>query len=164
MTWTAVAAVAATLAGAAALLAWFRRRLVVINVVGQSMQPTLHEGDRVLVRRRALRHIRTGDIIVAENAGAETTEHRRTSRTGRTWIIKRAAAMPGDPVPESMAATVPPTVGTHVPDGRLLAIGDNTAGGIDSPHPGHLYLSGEGVLGVVVRRLSTRADGPVSDR
>ncbi|WP_372442898.1 S26 family signal peptidase [Actinomadura barringtoniae] len=38
-----------------------------------------------------------------------------------------------------------------VPDGRLLVLGDDPTGSIDSRHYG--YLSGAGVLGVVIRRL-----------
>ncbi len=160
MTRTAIAAatVLAGTAGTAGLIAWLRRRFVVINVDGQSMRPTLYAGDRVLVRRRPLRHIRTGDIVVVEN-----TEHHQTRRhpgadargsqnlSDHSWIIKRTAAVPGDPVPASVAATVTATPDTPVPDGRLLVLGDNAAGSIDSRHYG--YLSGDGVLGVVVRRL-----------
>lgn len=158
MTRTVIAA-ATTLTGTTALIVWLCRRFVVINVAGQSMRPTLHEGDRVLVRRRPLRHIRAGDIVVVEY-----TERRQTSRhpgaaargsrglSGHIWMIKRAAAVPGDPVPASVAATVSAAAGTPVPDGRLLVLGDNTVGSIDSRDYG--YLSGDGVLGVVVRRLS----------
>jgi signal peptidase I len=149
---------ATTLAGTAVLIAWLHRRFVVVNVDGQSMRPALHAGDRVLVRRRSLRHIRAGDIVVVT-----FTEHRQTSRhpgaaargsrnlSGHTWMIKRAVAVPGDPVPASVATTVSATPGTLVPDGRLLVLGDNTDGSIDSRHFG--YLSGDGVLGVVVRQL-----------
>jgi signal peptidase I len=159
MVVTALAA-ATTLAGTAALIAWLHRRFVVIDVDGSSMKPTLHAGDRVLVRRRPLRHIRAGDIVVVENA---ESEQRKTSRhlgaaargsrglSGRTWIIKRAAAVPGDPVPASMADAVSAAAGTPVPDGHLLVLGDNTVGSTDSRDYG--YFSGAGVLGVVVRRL-----------
>jgi signal peptidase I len=161
MTRTAIAA-ATTLAGIAALITWLGRRFVVINVDGQSMRPTLYPGDRVLVRRRPLRRIRAGDIVVVANTkprqtGRQTGPHPGAAARGspnlygHTWMIKRAAAMPGDPVPASMAATVSASPGTPVPDGRLLVLGDNTAGSIDSRHYG--YLSGDGVLGVVVRRL-----------
>ncbi|MQA95420.1 MAG: S26 family signal peptidase [Streptosporangiales bacterium] len=160
MVLTALAAVT-TLAGTAALIAWLRRLFVVIDVAGSSMKPTLYAGDRVLVRRRPLPYIRAGDIVVIENA-----EHGGTSRhpgaaargsrslSGHFWIIKRAAALPGDPVPASMAAVVSAAAGTPVPDGRLLVLGDNTVGSSDSRDFG--YLSGDGVLGVVVRRLPPR--------
>jgi signal peptidase I len=158
MTGTALAA-ATALAGTTALIAWLRRRFVVINVDGQSMRPTLDAGDRVLVRRRSLRHVRAGDIVVVENAAHQGTGRRlsataRGSRdpSGHAWLIKRAAAVPGDPVPASVAARVSAPAGTPVPAGRLLILGDNPIGSVDSRHYG--YLSGTGVLGVVIRRLS----------
>ncbi len=157
MTWTAIAA-ATALAGTAALVAWLRRRFVVINVDGPSMQPTLYEGDRVLVRRRPLWHLRAGDIVVVENAAHRRTgRHRRVaargsrSLSGHRWVIKRVAAVPGDPVPASVAATVSAAAGTPVPDGRLLVLGDNSNRSLDSRHYG--YLPGDGVLGVVIRQM-----------
>ncbi|TDD74797.1 S26 family signal peptidase [Actinomadura darangshiensis] len=148
MTWSVVAAATLLplLAGTIALLAGLRRRFVVISVKGQSMRPALHAGDRVLVRRRPLRHVRAGDIVVVERGA-------RGSRglSGRDWVIKRAAAVPGDPVPASVATPMSAPPGTPVPDGRLLVLGDNTTGSVDSRHYG--YLPGAGVLGVVVRRL-----------
>lgn len=156
MTWIAIAAT--LLAGTTALVSWLRRRYVVINVEGQSMRPALHAGDRVLVRRRPLRHVRVGDIVVVETpaprrAGRRPGAAARGSRSlgGHAWVIKRAAAVPGDPVPPSVATPMSAPSGTPVPDGRLLVLGDNTTGSIDSRHYG--YLPGAGVLGVVVRRL-----------
>lgn len=164
MTGIALAA-AAVLAGTTALVAWLRRRFVVINVDGQSMRPTLDAGDRVLVRRRSLRHVRAGDIVVVENPAHQGTGRRlsaaaRGSRvhSGHTWLIKRAAAVPGDPVPASVAARVSAPAGTPVPDGRLLILGDNPTGSVDSRHYG--YFSGTGVLGVVIRRVSAPGKEP----
>jgi signal peptidase I len=157
MTPAAIAA-ATTLAATAALIAWLRRRFVVINVDGKSMQPTLYAGDRVLVRRRPLRHIRAGDTVVIDNAKhlqtsrpPDTHARGRRNLSGHTWIIKRAAAVPGDPVPASVAATVSAAAGTPVPDGCLVVLGDNPVFSADSRSYG--YLSGSGVLGVVVYRL-----------
>jgi signal peptidase I len=160
VTRTAIA-VATTAVAAAVLVAWLRRRFVVIEVDGRSMQPTLNEGDRVLVRRGPLRRIRTGDIVVAENPrhhrngrlpGSPARRSRNLDR--HTWMIKRAVAIPGDPVPASLAATVLVVAGTLVPDDRLLVLGDNTVASFDSRSYG--YLSGDRVLGVVVRRYGHR--------
>jgi signal peptidase I len=102
--------------------------------------------------------VRTGDIIVVEDVeDSRTGRHPgagargRLDLSGRTWMIKRAAAVPGDPVPASVAATVSAATGARVPDGRLIILGDNTAASIDSRR--HGYLSEDAVLGVVVRRL-----------
>ncbi|SFO92515.1 signal peptidase I [Actinomadura madurae] len=172
MTWIALAA-AAALAGTAALIAWLRRRYVVIDVDGPSMQPTLHEGDRVLVRRRPLGHVRAGDIVVVKKAARHRAARRpgiaalaRPRVSGRLsrhrWVIKRAAGVPGDPVSAAMAATVSVAADVTVPDGRLLVLGDNPDRSLDSRHYG--YLSGDGVLGVVVRRLEPRGKEPVHHR
>jgi signal peptidase I len=40
-----------------------RRRYIVVNVIGASMQPTYHEGDRVLVRR-GRSGLRAGSVVV----------------------------------------------------------------------------------------------------
>lgn len=162
MIWTAAAVIAFTAAGAA-LIAWLRHRFVVIDVDGPSMRPTLHEGDRVLVRRQPLRHIRAGDIVVVENTRHQTSRHPAAAHgsrnlSGHAWIVKRAAAVPGDPVPASVAATVSAALGTSVPAGCLVALGDNTASSLDSRHYG--YLSGDGVLGVVIRQLTARGRRP----
>lgn len=141
----------------AALIVWLRRHLVVVDVDGRSMQPTLHEGDRVLVVRRSLRHIRSGDIVVVENplrqpSGAAARASRNLA--GHTWMIKRAAAVPGDPVPLSLAAVVSAAAGALVPDRRLLVLGDNPAHSADSRQ--HGYVAGDRVLGVVVHRFGRR--------
>jgi CubicO group peptidase (beta-lactamase class C family) len=77
-----------------------------------------------------------------------------TSGLYDTWMMKRAVAVPGDPVPPSLAATVSTAAGTPVPEGRLLVLGDNTARSADSRQ--HGYLSADRVLGVVVRRIGHR--------
>ncbi|GAA0581591.1 S26 family signal peptidase [Actinomadura livida] len=160
MIQTALAAGTA-LAATAALIAWLHRHLLVIDVSGPSMEPTLYGGDRVLVRRRTLRHVRAGDIVVARSAGhlqsspsPGTTARASRHPAGHAWMIKRVAAVPGDPVPASLAATLSTTPGTPVPDGRMLVLGDNTRVSTDSRYFG--YVSGDGVLGVVVRHLRPR--------
>ncbi|TDC57172.1 S26 family signal peptidase [Actinomadura sp. KC345] len=160
---TPAVAAAAAVAGAAALIVWLRRRFAVIDVDGPSMQPTLYEGDRVLVRRRPVRRVRTGDIVVVESKvrpgtrrGPGVAASAGRSLSGRTWVIKRAAAVPGDPVPASVAASLPSGAESPVPDGHLLVLGDNATRSLDSRHYG--YLRSDGVLGVVVRHLHGNAD------
>ena len=64
-------------------------------------------------------------------------------------MIKRAVAVPGEPVPEQsrLADAV-------VPAGRLVVLGDNLPASLDSR--GFGYVPAERVLGIVVRRLRSR--------
>ncbi|MDG4864470.1 S26 family signal peptidase, partial [Streptomyces sp. T-3] len=81
---------------------YLRRSYVVITVEGGSMSPTLSDGDRVVVRRRALARIRTGDVVVLKppfTSGEFATDALRTPG----WNIKRVAALPGQPVPAGTA-------------------------------------------------------------
>lgn len=131
----AVAAAAATLAAAA------RRRLTVVVVDGESMSPALHSGDRLLVRRRATGPT-VGEVVVFRLPG------RPDSR-----LIKRVAAVAGDPVPAAALAAVGAQPGARVPDGALVVFGD-AAHSTDSRRWG--YLPTGQVTGVVVRPLRRR--------
>ena len=146
---TAVALVlAAVVVAAAGGLAVLRRRFVAVTVAGLSMQPTLHPGDRVLVRRAGIGTVRAGQVVVLGIEGEAEQE----------WMIKRAIAVPGDPVPGIGVTGVAVVDGQTVPDGKLVVLGDNAALSLDSRRLG--YLPGERLLGVVVRRLSS---GPRQD-
>jgi signal peptidase I len=126
-------------AGVVALVAVFlRRRYVAVTVQGPSMEPTLHSGDLVLVRRTPLKSVRTGQIVV----------FRRPSAGDPRWVIKRAAAVPGETLPDLLAARLGPVV----PAGSLAVLGDNPARSADSRH--HGYVDGAELLGVVIRRPS----------
>ena len=127
-----------------------RQRYAVVTVHGVSMKPTLREGDRLLVRRTPLHRVRKGQIVVVKRpvpAGRpmpiRLPEHER-------WLIKRAAALPGEPVPPEVTPAVVGT-GTHVPDDHLVVLGDNAGASVDSRTYG--YIHGERLLGVVVRPL-----------
>jgi signal peptidase I len=68
-TTRSVARSAAALAAAAAALVWARRRLLIVRVNGVSMEPTYHDGDRVLaVRPRRPGRLRAGDVVVFDRA------------------------------------------------------------------------------------------------
>jgi signal peptidase I len=148
--WIALAS-GLTLAGAALLA---RRRLVAITVRGRSMEPTLYEGDRVLVLRRPLRRVRRGEIVVFEEPRPELrwghlpAPAHRTG--GREWLIKRAVALPGDPVPAEVASAVSVAEGAPVPADSLVVIGDGTRSG-DSRLWG--FVPGDRLLGVAMARL-----------
>lgn len=148
------AAGAAGLAVGAALAV---RGLVAVTVRGASMEPEYHDGDRVLVRRVA--HPATGQVVVVERpvpgigwpeppvprgAGAPAL-------TGREWLIKRVAAVPGERVPREGIPALAHAVEDVVPPGRLVLLGDNRSISFDSRRVG--YFPAERVLGTVLRRL-----------
>ncbi|MGC4785202.1 MULTISPECIES: S26 family signal peptidase [Micromonospora] len=146
--WLAVAAVFAV---ATAALIWARRHLLLVAVVGRSMEPTLRSGDRVLARRVPLARIRPGDVVVVV-APAEMTAGRptRPDATGTPGLlIKRAYAVPGDPVPVDRVPLLRRGGEQVVPAGRLVVLGDNPSQSYDSRECG--YIPEPDVLGVVVR-------------
>ncbi|MET9451121.1 S26 family signal peptidase [Streptomyces cinerochromogenes] len=135
----ALAVLAACGAGAAG-------RLLVVTVRGPSMTPTHHHGDRLLVRRT--RTVRRGQVVVVlrPRSPAIWREDRHSP-----LIVKRVAAVPGEPVPPG---SVPPLAEGHagrVPPGRVVLLGDNAAASVDSRQLGFFPLGD--VLGVVTRSL-----------
>lgn len=137
-------AAVALLAAAAAGVWTLRRRLVVVTVRGPSMEPTLHHGDRLLVRVLPPDRLSTGQVVVlADPSGAHE------------WIVKRLVALPGDPVPRDRV----PSIGdARVPGGCLILLGDNPARSRDSRDAG--YFTADSVLGAAVRRLAPHDGGP----
>jgi signal peptidase I len=149
--WLAVTVVVVAIG---ALAAGARAAFVVVTVVGVSMLPTLRDGDRVLVARRWLRPVRRGAIVAARWQSVPVPDEERTddgpqgpfTRRPPAWVIKRAAALGGDPVSgwEGGDGTVPP--------GAVFLLGDNATASDDSRAFGPLPM--RDVVGVVVRRLS----------
>ncbi|WP_203920185.1 S26 family signal peptidase [Rugosimonospora africana] len=137
---------------ASALLA---RGLVAVTVHGQSMEPTYHDGDRVLVRRGAV--LERGQVVVLERPlpGGHQTAPPIGPRAGaaaiasRRWIIKRVVAVPGDPVPREAVPGLTDTPDDRVPAGRVVLLGDNPAASFDSRQAGYFPLNR--VLGRVFR-------------
>lgn len=127
MIWLVGALILLASAGALAT----RLRIAIIN--GSSMRPTLDDGDRVLVRRIRAGAVRCGDVVLVARAGPETD-----------WIVKRVAALPGDPAPAGLP-------GSRVPVGMLVLLGDNPPHSADSRDFG--YVPAERLFGVVIRRL-----------
>lgn len=66
------------------------------------------------------------------------------------WLIKRAGAVPGEPVPPEVRRAVEGS-GARVPSDHLVVLGDNAAVSVDSRTYG--YISGERLLGVVARPI-----------
>ena len=144
-----VVAVAGVLASATALLLWARRRLLLVAVVGRSMEPTLRSGDRVVARRVPFQQIRPGDVVVvvAPEKMRAATPNPDGERPG--LLIKRAFAVPGDPVPVDRVPLLRGRPETEVPPGHLVVLGDNPPWSYDSRECG--YFTEDTVLGVVVR-------------
>lgn len=153
---TATAGALTTLTALAGLVVLLRRHVAVVSVIGHSMQPTLTAGDRVIVRRARIDHLRTGQIVVFENpghSGTWITPPPRWPATDRELMIKRVAATPGDPVPSATAVV---TADVLVPAGNVIVFGDNLANSRDSRQIG--YIPAERLLGVVVRPLHARPE------
>ncbi len=83
------------LPGVYPFLAFLLARRVVVH--GRSMQPTLSPGERVLFDRLAYRRgsPRRGEVVLASHPAKQRPDGRPS---GRTRIVKRVAALPGDRV------------------------------------------------------------------
>ena len=116
-----------------------RARLVRVTVHGDSMAPTLRNGERVLVRRTRPETLNRGDLVV----------FRRPREPARSWMVKRVLAAPGDPLPRVEIPNLWSSRDTVVPADHLLVIGDNLAVSYDSRQFGFIHRGT--VLGVVIR-------------
>ncbi|MEU5259332.1 S26 family signal peptidase [Amycolatopsis sp. NPDC021455] len=119
-----------------------RGRWFVAVVSGLSMTPALRDGQRVLCRRAG--KIRRGVVVVVGHPGRDGP---RATRTG--YLIKRVAAVPGDPVPRAGLPALADRPEDRVPAGMLVLLGD-AKGSIDSAELG--YFPVERVIGVVTTR------------
>ncbi|MEU6794117.1 S26 family signal peptidase [Nonomuraea wenchangensis] len=132
----AVAGVVVVLAVGVLLL---RRRFLLVTVRGRSMQPTLSDGNRLLMARRAGHRASRDDIVAV----------RIPAGSGRNagLYIKRVAAIAGDRLPSG----IPSTSGDDlVPDGKLALLGDWPFS-LDSREWG--CVPSEWVLGIAVRKF-----------
>ncbi|WP_433045864.1 S26 family signal peptidase [Dactylosporangium sp. CS-033363] len=140
---TAAAWAAAAVVVVAGALVAARRQLLVVTVAGPSMEPTLPSGSRLLVLRT--RRLRTGRIVVLHPVAGQRD-------LGGDLIVKRVAALAGDPVPDSVLAVVGGHAGDLVPAGRVVVIGDHPWASADSRHWGFAAVTD--VVGVMAGRLA----------
>ncbi|WP_395297541.1 signal peptidase I [Kitasatospora hibisci] len=128
------AVTAGALAGAVVTVLLVRRSFELVDVQGGSMEPTLRDGDRVLVRRT--RVFRRGDVVVfSVPDGPRDPED-------APWLVKRVSGVAGDPAADGCPA---------VPLGHLAVLGDNPRS-LDSRTFG--TVPSRTALGVAVRRMS----------
>lgn len=143
----------ALVTGTLLALVTLRQRFVIITVTGDSMVPALAPGDRVLVRRVRPGQLGRGQVAVVEmpDGNGDWTAPPRGPVSRRRWMIKRVAALPGDPLPPGCLPGAADDGGRLVPDGQLFVIGDNATSSYDSRQFG--YLPGERLLGIVMCRV-----------
>ncbi|MFC8718023.1 S26 family signal peptidase [Kitasatospora sp. NPDC057198] len=131
-------------AGAVAVLLpllLLRRTLVRLRVSGASMEPTLRDGQRVLYLRAGRLAARPGRIVVAA-----VPAHLRGGR--RSLVVKRVAAVAGQPMPPEVCAAAGLPAGSEVPRGQVVLLGDNPGASHDSRSWGPVAASG--VVGTVL--------------
>ncbi len=125
-----------------------RRAWLLVTVRGYSMSPTLHDGARVLIRRRSGAWCHPGDVVVFSVAKVPSSvEH---SREDPVLRIKRVAAVGGDRAPEWMLEGASGQTDKLVPAGCLAVVGDN-ARSQSSKELG--YISQDAVVGLIAQRL-----------
>lgn len=124
MSWLGVhLLVGATLlmaATATATVLLMRRRMLVVTVEGLSMARTLRAGERLLVRRVPVTAMKPGQVVVLDISSGGVHPGQPVGQQGTGWrpsrfMIKRLAAMPGDPVPQRLGCGGTIQIGDTVP-------------------------------------------------
>ncbi|MEV4112456.1 S26 family signal peptidase [Nonomuraea sp. NPDC049695] len=142
-------------AGVALTVVLLRRRYLVVTVEGESMLPSYRPGERVLVRRTPPDSLRAGQVAVLSGSPHAPSGERPSAPDEMSlsprWIIKRVAAVPGDPIPRDTVPALRTAPGTRVPAGRLVMLGDNPDRSYDSRLAG--YMTADRLFGVVLRKL-----------
>lgn len=130
-----------------------RRKLLIVEVAGRSMEPAYRTGDRLLVRRGG--RLRVGRAVLVRKPlgwpGREASGH----------LVKRVAAIPGAEIPAPFLRVLNAAPGDRVPAGSLLLHGDSPAHSIDSRQLGHFPAAD--VVGPVLLRLG-RGPGAADPR
>lgn len=154
-----VLAVALAATGSAGLLGltvgFLRWRYSVVTVSGPSMEPELHDGDRLLVRRCGVGALRRDQLVIFREPGVPGPGRPiwRTRADRWSWVIKRVVAVPGDRVPDSVRASAGSV--RLVPAGAIVVLG-TAPGSRDSRQWG--FVTSEHVFGVGVRSLPPSSD------
>lgn len=141
-------AVSGVLAVVASALLVLRRCLLLVTVVGPSMEPAYRDGDRVLALR--WRRVRRGAVVVVMQPSSDA------------MLIKRVFAVPGDPVPRENFPALADRPESEVPADSLVLRGDNAECSRDSAHLGYFPI--HRIRAFVVHRFAPPNDAPGSTR
>ncbi len=153
-------AIACTLVAAAGAIGLrvLRSRLVLVDIHGDSMEPTLHDGQRVVASLRPSSPLARGDIVVIKDP---TLAGRR--------LVKRVTGLPGDMKPSAMLLRTDETTALIAHSGPLVEIAEGLiyvqgdSPGLDSTVFGPLPKTE--VMGIVRERPSTaRPSRPAGGR
>lgn len=131
------------LAAAAVAVLTLRTCVMLVRVQGNSMAPTYHDGERLLVNRLPRSRWAAGDVVVFRLPD-QLSEPASTDRFA--FLVKRVAAASGDTVPVDVLTHAP---GQTVPPRALVVRGDNPTS-LDSRRLGYVWTSA--VVGTVVCR------------
>lgn len=109
-----------------------------LRILSESMEPTLHRGDEVLVRKFALGGLHRGDLVTfVSPRGGELSLKRVIGLPGDTVAVRDGVLSVNDDVveepfvdPEAMDTLYYGPV--HVPGDQVLLLGDNRENSIDS--------------------------------
>ncbi|MBT2500069.1 S24/S26 family peptidase [Agromyces sp. ISL-38] len=141
------------LVAATALVFLGRRSYLLVTVRGMSMAPTLHDGDRILVRRRYRKPLEPGDIVLVRlPKDYRYSQQLADGVSPDRLLVKRVAATGGQNLPHNIP--IAGSDGNRVPDGTLVLLGDNPRSE-DSREWG--CVPAQHVGGIVVRTPRGRA-------
>ena len=135
-------------------------------IIGESMMPTLHSGDRVITSRISyiLNEPKTGDIAI----------FRAPDHTDEVYYVKRIIATEGDTIKisngkvyingqelaEDYLGDVATTgdIDTIVPADHVFVMGDNRSNSLDSRYPSISFIADDTIIGKAVIRILPLAD------
>jgi signal peptidase I len=127
---------------------WARARWLILTVQGESMDPTLKDGQRIVARKvrrhpRGRRDFGRNDIVVFRLSERFIRRHDSANLPLR---VKRITSIEGDPMPDWAQSHSWANGSTHVPQGKVLVLGDK-ANSQGSPQLG--FIDAASIIAVV---------------